>query len=75
MTIFNNFPGGKVGVKGLNLLSHRQKTKQSSTGWGGKSSRAVDGNVSGWYGHRLVEKKRNKYNCQALLIVKVLNQA
>ena len=37
-------------------------TKQSSTGWGGKSSRAVDGNTNGHYGVRTSTHSRAKKN-------------
>ena len=41
--------GGPNSVSGLNILSYYKPTSQSSTGWGGVSSRAVDGDVDGRY--------------------------
>ena len=35
-------------------VARGKSTLQSSTGWGGSSSRAVDGNVSGYYGYNSV---------------------
>ena len=45
-------PGGDSEISGLGLLSYRKPTKQSSVGWGGIPSRAVDGNIDGHYGHK-----------------------
>ena len=42
--------GGPNAVSGLNLLSYFKPTSQSSTGWSGHSSRAVDGNFDGVWG-------------------------
>ena len=39
----------------VRLLSRGMDTDQSSTGWNGDSSRAVDGNPSGNYWHQLVQ--------------------
>ena len=52
--------GGALAVKSLNLLSLHQKTAQSSMGWGGVSTRAVDGNPSAYYAHKSVS--HTKYN-------------
>ena len=55
--------GGAQTVSNLNLLSWRQKATQSSTGWNGHASRAVDGDPSGRYGHHSVTHTRyNKDN-------------
>ena len=55
--------GGAQTLKNLNLLSWRQKTSQSSTGWNGHASRAVDGDASGKYGYNSVTHTRfNKDN-------------
>ena len=42
--------GGPNKVSGMNILSYYKPTSQSSTGWGGVSSRAVDGRVDGRWG-------------------------
>lgn len=47
----------KLTVRGGNsarvrLVSQGRPTRQGSEGWGGRSSRAVDGNTNGHYGHR-----------------------
>merc|ERR1719453_2113876 len=39
-------------ARGVRLLSLRKPTSQVNTGWGGRSSRAVDGNTDGRYGRR-----------------------
>ena len=39
--------GGAKPIKSLDLISEKKPTKQSKTGWGGTSQRAVDGNVDG----------------------------
>ena len=54
--------GGAKAVKGLGLLSLNKPTSQSSTGWGGKSSRAVDGNPNGHYGRRTSTHTRTPKN-------------
>lgn len=55
--------GGAQTVEDLNLLSWRQKTSQSSTGWNGRASRAVDGDASGRWGYNSVTHTRyNKDN-------------
>ena len=46
--------GGPNAVSGMNILSYFKPTYQSSVGWGGKPSRAVDGNVDGHWGRRSV---------------------
>ena len=38
------------GSGNLKLLSQNYETSQSSTGWGGKSDRANDGNTDGYWG-------------------------
>jgi len=38
--------------KGVHLLSQRKKASQSSEGWSGRPSRAVDGNTNQRYGHK-----------------------
>ena len=45
------FGDSPVRVEHFKLLSHKQPTKSGPQGWGGKSSRAVDGNTSGSWKH------------------------
>ena len=40
-------PAPRFGAGNFRLLSNRMKTSQSSTGWGRRASRAVDGNTDG----------------------------
>ena len=55
-------PSPTLGGGNFELLSHKKKTKQSSTGWGGVPSRAVDGNPDGVYGRKSVSHSRKKRN-------------
>jgi len=52
--------GGGGGNKG-GLISRGKSTSQSSTGWGGSSSRAVDGKTDGRYGHKSCTHTHNQH--------------
>lgn len=43
-------------------MSHKKPTKQSSTGWGGVSSRAVDGHFCGWWACKTTTHSKSKKN-------------
>ena len=63
MTCYNGGgPSPTLGGGNFELLSHKKKTKQSSTGWGGVPSRAVDGNPDGVYGRKSVSHSRKGKN-------------
>lgn len=45
-------PAPTLGGGNFRLLSHRRRATQSSTGWSGRASRAVDGNTDGIYNRK-----------------------